>query len=71
MENKINMNNILGFLSYFFIGFLFGCGVGFLCLIVHEDNDRCHYYDGKWCYKDLSIGVVAIILSYVVKRFIL
>lgn len=71
MENKINKNDILGFLAYFFIGFLFGHEASFLCLIVHEDNDRCHYYNGKWRYKDLLIGLAAIILSYIIKRFIL
>ena len=69
--NMINRNNILGFFAYFLIGIILGSATSFICLIIHEDNDRCHYYNGKWSYKDLAIGIIAIILSYIIKTFIL
>ena len=47
-------------LAYFIIAFLFGGGFGLLALIVHEDNDRCHYYNGMWNIGDLVRGCLAM-----------
>lgn len=42
------------------ITFAFGGGFGLLALIVHEDNDRCHYYNGAWNRGDLTRGCLAV-----------
>lgn len=41
------------------IAMLFGGGFGLLAMIVHEDNDRCHYYH-VWNRGDLLRGCVAV-----------
>lgn len=69
--NYMNKNDVLGFFAYFLIGLVLGYAVSFICLIIHENTDRCYYYNGKWSYKDLSIGIIAILLSYVIKKFVL
>ena len=45
---------------YFLISLIFGGGFGLIMLIVHEDNDRCHYYHGEWNKGDLTRGCIAI-----------
>ena len=45
---------------YFAISLLFGVGFGLIALIVHEDNDRCHYYHGEWNKGDLLRGCIAV-----------
>ena len=47
----------MGMLVYFLIAMLFGGGFGLLALIVHEDNDRCHYYHGVWNRGGLAEGL--------------
>ena len=39
---------------------MFGGGFGLLALIVKEDNDRCHYYNGTWNGGDLVRGCLAV-----------
>lgn len=58
--NKTRRRNILGTVVYMCIAMLFGGGIGLLALIVHEDNDRCHYYHGEWNRGDLLRGCVAV-----------
>ena len=50
---KTTKRNLLGMLAYLTISFVFGGGFGLLALIVKEDNDRCHYYNGTWSGGDL------------------
>ena len=45
-------------------------GFGLLALIIHEDNDRCHYYHGEWNKGDLTRGCIAIAVG-VALRYIL
>lgn len=54
------MRNILGFLTYLLAAVIFGGGMALVLLAVHEDNDRCHYYNGSWNKGDLLSGVIAI-----------
>ena len=58
--NKTRRRNILGMVVYMSIAMLFGGGFGLLALIVHEDNDRCHYYHGEWNKGDLVRGCLAV-----------
>ena len=44
----MNRKDWMGMVVYFLISLIFGGGFGLIALIVHEDNDRCHYYHGKW-----------------------
>lgn len=67
---KIN-NNILGIITYFTISLLFGGGFGLLALIVHEDNDRCHYYNGKWDKGDLIRGCIAVGIGHALNTLLL
>lgn len=53
-------HNIMGMVVYMCIAMLFGGGFGLLAMIVHEDNDRCHYYHGVWNRGDLLRGCVAV-----------
>ena len=46
--NKIRYRDIIGMVVYMCIAMLFGGDFGLLALIVKEDNDRCHYYNGTW-----------------------
>lgn len=57
---KTTKRNIIGMLVYMAIAFAFGGGFGLLALIVHEDNDRCHYYGGTWNRGDLVRGSLAV-----------
>lgn len=57
---KTTKRNLLGMLVYFTIALLFGGGFGLLALIVKEDNDRCHFYNGTWNVGDLVRGCVAV-----------
>lgn len=47
-------------LVYMTIALLFGGGFGLLALIVKEDDDRCHYYNGTWNVGDLVRGSLAV-----------
>ena len=58
--NKTTRHNIFGMVVYMCIAMLFGGGFGLLALIVHKDNDRCHYYHGVWNRGDLLRGCVAV-----------
>ena len=58
--NKTTRKNMMGMVVYMGIAMLFGGGFGLLALIVHEDNDRCHYYHGEWNRGDLLRGCVAV-----------
>ena len=55
---------------YFIIAVLFGGGFGLLALIVHEDNDRCHYYNGEWNRSDVARGCLAVALAVAVRHFL-
>ena len=56
----MSKNDLKGILTYLGISTLFGGGFGLLALIIHEDNDRCHYYNGKWNKGDLIRGCIAV-----------
>ena len=56
---KTTKRNLLGMLVYMTIAFASGGGFGLLALIIHEDNDRCHYYNGTWNVGDLVRGCLA------------
>lgn len=58
--NKTKRSNIFGMVVYMCIAMLFGGGFGLLALIVHEDNDRCNYYQGEWNKGDLLGGCLAV-----------
>lgn len=58
--NKTRHRNLLGILVYLTISFVFGGSCGLLALIVKEDNDRCHYYNGEWNVGDLVRGCLAV-----------
>lgn len=55
---------------YFLIAVLFGGGFGLLALIVHEDNDRCHYYNGEWNRGDVARGYLAVALAVAVRHIL-
>ena len=57
---KTTKRNLIGMLVYLTISFVFGGGFGLLALIIHEDNDRCHYYNGTWNAGDLVRGCLAV-----------
>lgn len=61
--NKTRRRNILGMVVYMSIAMLFGGGFGLLALMVHEDNDRCHYYHGEFNKGDLLRGCVAVVVG--------
>ena len=65
--NKSIKRNIQGMAVYFCIAVLFGGGISLLALIVHEDNDRCHYGDGKFEKGDLVRGCVAVAVGTAVR----
>ena len=58
--NKTTRHNSFGMVLYLLIAMLFGGGIALLAMIVHEDNDRCHYYHGEWNRGDLLRGCVAV-----------
>lgn len=57
---KATRRNIIGMAVYFCIAVLFGGGYALIAMIVHEDNDRCHYGGGKFEKGDLIRGCVAV-----------
>lgn len=67
---KETRRNIMGMAAYFGISVLFGGGFGLLALIIHEDNDRCHYYHGEWNRGDLTRGCLAVAVGCVVREVI-
>lgn len=67
----MNKNDILGMLVYFITATVFGGGVALILLAVHEDNDRCHYYSGKWSKQDLICGCIAIGLGLLLRYLFL
>lgn len=67
----MNKNDIIGFIVYILTTILFGGAVALILLIIHEDNDRCHYYSGQWSLKDLTIGCVAIIIGLLLRYLFL
>ena len=67
---KETRRNIMGMAAYFVISVLFGGGFGLLALIIHEDNDRCHYYHGEWNRGDLLRGCLAVAVGGVVRGVI-
>lgn len=68
--NKTIRRNLLGMMAYFIISFVFGGGFGLLALIVKEDNDRCHYYNGKWNIGDLIRGFISIFLGIFLSKIL-
>lgn len=64
MDKEIK-HNIKGMTVYFLIAVLLGGGFALLALIIHEDNDRCHYYGGKWNKGDLLRGCIAVVAGIV------
>lgn len=67
---KETRRNIVGMAAYFCISVLFGGGFGLLALIIHEDNDRCHYYHGEWNKGDLARGCLAVAVGCVVRALL-
>lgn len=67
---KETRRNIMGMAAYFGISVLFGGGIGLSALIIHEDNDRCHYYHGEWNRGDLLRGCLAVAVGCVVRGVI-
>lgn len=59
----INMKDVLGMFTYFGVSALFGGGYGAVILALHEDNDRCHYYNGEWNKEDLIRGGISIAIG--------
>lgn len=57
----------MGMAVYFCIATLFGGAVGLLALIIKEDNDRCHYYNGKYDVGDLLRGCAAVAVGMAVR----
>ena len=66
--NKIRRRNIIGMLVYMTIAFTFGGGFGLLALIMKEDNDRCHYYNGEWNVGDLIRGLISISIGIFISK---
>lgn len=67
---KKTRRNIMGMAAYFVIAVLLGGGFGLLAMIVHEDNDRCHYYHGEWNRGDLTRGGLAVAVGCVVRALL-
>lgn len=65
---KKTERNLLGMAVYFGIACLFGGAAGLLALIVKEDNDRCHYYGGKYDKGDLWRGCLAVACGMIVRE---
>lgn len=68
--NKRTKRNLTGMAVYFLIAVLFSGGFGLLALIVHEDNDRCHYYNGEWDRGDVARGCLAVALAVAVRHIL-
>lgn len=60
----------MGIVIYFVISMLFGGSLGLLTLIVHDDNDRCHYYHGEWNKGDMTRGCIAVAVGMTVRYFL-
>lgn len=71
LMTKRTRNNILGMAVYFLIAMLFGSGYALLALMIHEDNDRCHYYQGSWNRGDLIRGILSISIGALVRYLML
>ena len=67
---KMNRKDWMGMVLYFLISLIFGGGFGLIALIVHEDNDRCHYYHGEWNKGDLTKGCIAVAVGMAVRYFL-
>lgn len=67
---KMNRKDWIGMVVYFVISMFFGSGFGLIALIVHEDNDRCHYYHGEWNKGDLTRGCIAVAVGMAVRYFL-
>lgn len=65
--NKATKRNIIGMAVYFLAAVLFGGGIALIAMIVHEDNDRCHYGGGKYETGDLVRGCIAVALGVAVR----
>ncbi len=65
------INNILGAVVYLSTAIVFGGSTALLMLFIKENNDRCHYYNGKWNKADLLCGAVAICAGMVVNHYLL
>ena len=63
----MSKNDLKGMLTYLGISALFGGSFGLLALIIHEDNDRCHYYNGKWNKDDLIRGCIAVAAGTIIR----
>lgn len=63
----MSKNDLKGILTYLGISALFGGGFGLLALIIHEDNDRCHYYNGDWSKGDLIRGCIAVASGTIIR----
>ncbi|MBM6865901.1 hypothetical protein H6A66_12065 [Bacteroides caecigallinarum] len=63
-------NNILGFIVYFLTAIVFSSSTALILLAMKENSDRCHYYNGKWSYIDLIIGLIAISIAMVIRYFV-
>lgn len=61
-------NNIIGFIVYFLVSLVFSPDVSIILLAMKENADRCHYYNGRWSYEDLCIGVVASFAGGLIKH---
>lgn len=66
----MNKRDIFAMIVFFALTLIFGGGVGILALIVHEDNDRCHYYNGMWNKYDIARGCLAVGIGMIVRFYI-
>ena len=71
LMDKETKNNLMGMIVYFIISLVFGGAFGLMALIIHEDNDRCHYYNGEWNKGDLFRGVTAIVAGSLIRRLLM
>lgn len=60
-------NDILGFFVYLIVSTFFSPSTGLILLAIKENSDRCHYYKGKWCIKDIVTGTVAISIGIIIR----
>ena len=66
----MNRKDWMGMVVYFLISLIFGGGFGLIALIVHEDNDRCHFYHRKWNKGDMTRGCIAVAIVILVLYFL-
>lgn len=64
-------NNILGAVVYLTAAIALNPPVAVMLLAIKEDNDRVHYYGGKWNKTDLIIGVSAACVGGVIRYFLI